>query len=107
MDAYGPCLFCLELRTGKWAGKVKGCLDTAMQPIPSELHYRIAPAVLVASLNEADDTKWVAQEAFGRLREELHRLRQRCGTTGIGTACDKFKCPHHESQQRQEPCRYR
>ena len=49
-------------------------------PPPTELHYRTAPAVLVARLNEVHDTKWVAQEALGQLREDLYRLRRRCET---------------------------
>ena len=50
-------------------------MDTAMQPTPTEPQNQIAPAVLVARLNEVNDTKWVAQHALGRLREDVHRFR--------------------------------
>ena len=36
-------------------------MDTVMHLTPIEPHCRIAPAVLSARLNEANDTKWVAQ----------------------------------------------
>ena len=65
---YGTCLFYLQPRTGNWASKLKGWMDTAMHPTPIESHYRIAPAVLIACLDEANETKWVAHEALGRLR---------------------------------------
>ena len=38
-------------------------MDTGMQPTSTELHYWIAPAVLVDRLNQANDHKWLAQEA--------------------------------------------
>ena len=70
----------LELTTSKWASKVNGWMDIAMHPTPTEPPYRIAPAVLVARLLDANNTKWVAWEALGRLREDFHRFRQRCET---------------------------
>ena len=72
MDAYRPCLSYLDLRTGNWASKVMAWLDTTLQPTASELHYRILPAVLVFRLNEANNYKWVVQEAMGRLCHYLH-----------------------------------
>ena len=42
---------------------------------PTKPHYRIALAVLIARLSAADDTKWVSQEALGRLLEGFHRFR--------------------------------
>ena len=62
------------------ATKVKGWMDTAMQPTATEPHYRIALAVLIDSPNEANDNKWLAHDALRRLHKDLHWFRQRCET---------------------------
>ena len=60
MGTYDPSLSCLDLGTSKWAHKPKGWIDAGMPPTATELHYLIAPAVLVNDLNEANDNKGVA-----------------------------------------------
>ena len=57
-------------------------MDFAMQPTTAEQHYRIAPAVHVDHPNEANDNKWVAHEALGRLRKDLHWFWHQCETYG-------------------------
>ena len=62
------------MTTGKWANKL-GCTQpcTPFPPSPR-------PKLLWHCPYEGNETKWVVQEALGRLWEDLHRFRQRCET---------------------------
>ena len=77
---YGPCLPCLDLLSGKHAARLKGWMNTAVDPKDTKPHYRQGPHILSRRLNEANDRGYVAQETMGQLQEDLHQFRQRCET---------------------------
>ena len=76
---YGPCLPCLDLLSGKHAAGLNSWMNTAIDPKDPEPHYRQGPHVLSRRLTEANNRGYVAQETLGRLQEDVHKFRQRCG----------------------------
>ena len=77
---YGACLPCLNLLSGKHAGRPNGWMNTAIHPEDTGPHYRQEAHLLCRRLDEANDKGYVAHETLGQLQEDLHKFRRRCET---------------------------
>ena len=93
VSRYGPCLPCLDLLSGKHVARLNSWMNTAIQPKGTEPHYRQGPHVL-SRRNQADDRGYIAKETLGQLREDLHKLQQRCETyKALTVAIVDDNCP--------------